>query len=116
MTTLAQSDAPTVRSIIFRIEHDIVNILGWLPSIHLCQVAIESFRQVAGVVRIIDHCEVVCDLLQREIVKNDNESKIGLRSLVVLPAAEGVSVNCSCLTAFRSSDESACYTGAAIHD
>ncbi len=116
MTTLAQSDVRADRSLIFTIEQGIEDILGCLSSIYLCQIAIESRRHILGMVRAIKHHEVVGDPPQRGNEKNNGEAASRVRSLVVLPSAESVSFYSRCLTAFRSSDKSVCYTGAAIHD
>jgi hypothetical protein len=116
MTAIALSGYPAVRSLMFRIEQGVVDILGRFPSFYLCQVAIESVKRVPGVVRVINHSEVVYDLPQQESVTGECEAKSRLRSIVVLPAAEVASSFCSRTVAFRSHDESVRYAGAAIHD
>lgn len=116
MTAIALSGYPAVRSLMFRIEQGVVDILGRFPSFYLCQVAIESVKRVPGVVRVINHSEVVYALPQQESVTSDGEAKSRLRSIVVLPAAEVASSFYSRTMAFWSYDESVRYAEAAIHD
>ena len=116
MTTIALSGYSAVRSLMFRIEQGVVYILGRFPSFYLCQVAIESVKHVPGVVRVINHSEVVYDLPQQENVTSDGEAKSRLRSIVELPVAEVDSSFGSRTMAFQSYDESERYAGAAIHD
>jgi hypothetical protein len=116
MTAIALSGYPAVRSMMFKIEQGVVDILGCFPSFYLCQVAIESVKRVPGVVRVINHSEIVYALPQPENVTSDGEAKSRCRSIVVLPAAEVATSFSSRTMAFRSYDESERYAGAANHD
>jgi len=116
MTAIKLSSYTAVRSILFRIEQGVVDIQGRFPSFYVCQVAIESVKRIPGVVRVINHSDVVYDLPRRDSAMSDWEEKTRMQSIVVLPATEEATLFCCRTTALRSYDESTRYAGAAIHD
>lgn len=116
ITALALSGYPAVRSMLFKIEQGIVDILGRFPSFYLCQVAIESVKRVPGVIRVRNHSQVIYALSPQVNIESDADADSRLRSLVKIPAAEVASSLFSRSVAFRSDDESERYAGAANHD
>ncbi len=110
-TAIELSGYRAVRSMKFRIEQGVVDIRGRFPSFYLCQVAIKTVKHVPGVVRVMNHSEVVYDLIpHRESVESDVKSKPHIQSIVEPPAYSRSMV----LSSFYEKVTS--YAGAVIHD